>query len=183
MRIHWSVATAALAAAVIHLPLLEAQQSTAVEIGVRVRVTTDAAHSTPSGTVVGLTRDSLVIAPPNAEFTMGFRRADITRLEISVGRRRNTLKGMWTGALVGAGAGVAVGYLSGDDDCGGRLCMFGAAEENAGLLGIALGAVGMVIGGIVGVNTTSDRWVTASQSWAVTPVVDARGRVGLAFSY
>lgn len=186
MRIHWSVATAALAAAVIHLPLLEAQQSTAVEIGVRVRVTSDAAPSTSSGKVVVLTRDSLEIAPANAEFTIGFRRAEITRLEISSGRRQNKLKGFWIGALVGAGTGAVAGFASGDDSCIPHCTLEDglfkrSAAGKAVELGVMLGLAGGLIGTIVGAFTTSERWVTASS--IVVPIVDARGRVGLAISY
>ena len=183
MRVPLCVAAAVQIAGLFVHPHLQAQQSTSVGIGSRVRLTVDSVGLRRSGKVVALTRDSLMIAPFDEKTTIGFRRDEVSRLEISSGQRRNTLKGLGLGLAIGAGTGALLGFASGDDKCGAQTCFLGDAGFKAAALGIFLGALGGVSGTVKGALTTSDRWVTIAESTAIVPVIDARGRLGLALRY
>lgn len=185
MSVLFRLATAVQVASLVAHPHLQAQQSTAVGIGVRVRVTSASAGSR-SGVVVGLTDDSLVITPSGQKNTIGFRRAEISRLESSAGEHRNGLQGLGIGALIGAGTGALAGFASGDDGCpkerpicGLALSAKGKATIGAVLLGILGGTIGVVAGSL----TTSEHWVIAARASVIAPIVDARGRLGLAIRY
>ena len=110
--------------------------------------------------------------------TLAVARADVTRLEVSTGRRRHTWRGAGIGALVGVTSGAFVGYASGDD---GGWCCF-TAEAKAVMTGVGLGGLGAVIGAVVGSLTRSDRWISVPLGSAeATPRLQVgRGRAGLA---
>lgn len=182
MRVFLRVATAVQVACLFVVPHLEAQLSHPVGPGTRVRVTTASAGSR-SGEVVALTADSVVIAQSATRDTIGFHRAKISRLEISAGERRNTFKGLGLGVLIGAGTGAILGFASGDEKCGEYTCFMGDAGFKAGAFGILLGVAGGVIGTITGALKKSDRWVIAPELHAIAPIIDARGRFGLAIRY
>jgi hypothetical protein len=102
-------------------------------------------------------------------------RSDITGLDVSVERERKVLKGLGVGALVGAGTGVVIGLASGDDE--GTFLAF-TAEEKALVMGIGLGAVGGVVGLIVGALDRNDVWSSTlpiDLDVAVLPVLRAGG--------
>jgi hypothetical protein len=181
-------------------PHLRAQQITSVPIGTRVRITIGRTAPSGSGEVVALTRDSLFIATPGEQTRLGFRRVDISRLEVSSGQHRNTLKGLGIGVLAGAGTGVIAGIASGNDSpcvpppttptgtlgIGLGPCDFNlelTAAQKAGIFGVAFGIVGGAIGSITGALIKSDRWVMVSESTAILPLVDGKGRLGLSIRY
>lgn len=183
----------------VQRPLL-AQQSANAALGPRVRVAAPGAASSTTGEVVAVTSDSLFIETRGGDTRLGFRRADISRLEVSVGQRRNTLKGLGIGALAGAATGIIAGFASGNDSpcvppppspigsvgIGFGPCDFNVrmtAAQKASILGVALGIAGGAIGSVTGALTRSDLWVTVSQSAAVAPFIDGRGRLGLAIGY
>ena len=182
MKVFLRVATAVQVASLFVVPHLQAQLSLPVGPGSRVRVTI-ASEGSRSGEVIALTADSVVIVRSATRDTIGFRRTEISRLEISAGERRNTLKGLGLGVLIGAGTGAILGFASGDDKCGENTCLFGDAEFKAGALGIVLGVAGGVIGTITGALKKSDRRVIAPELHAIAPIIDARGRFGLAIRY
>ena len=73
--------------------------------------------------------------------------------EIAVPREGHFLSGATTGFLTGAGAGVLIGLLSGNDNSG--FLRFTAGEK-AAVLGLSLGIIGTVAGGLVGVSQGMD---------------------------
>ena len=113
------------------------------------------------GRVISLGRDTLAAGfPPNgvaARYPLG----DVTKLEVVNGRRRPVLRGL----ALGAGVGVVVGGLAGalsyspceSTEIFGCLLASQSRSESATIGGAALGAVGLVIGGLQGL-IPRDRW-------------------------
>jgi hypothetical protein len=136
--------------------------------------------------VVGVRADSLFVhvalAPTR---TLAVARADVTRLEVSTGRRRHTGSGAGIGALVGLTAGAVMGYAGGDDR---GWCCF-TARAKAGIYGVGGGALGALIGTVVGFATVSDRWtsVALGSTAKATPrlkfVPSTSGRLAMSVSF
>lgn len=95
-----------------------------------------------------VTGDSLFIVEASGERTdLGAR--DIVRVRTAIPSGAST--GVLVGGLVGAATGAIVGYATGDDSCGGMLCierkplaLFGAM-----ILGIPAAALGGILGAAV----------------------------------
>ena len=105
------------------------------------------------GPVVEMGRDSIVLGQPRRVFTSG----QIARVDVSTGKRRRPVAGLFLGALGGAIVGTVIGITaSGDGNIGGTpASALGAA---AGFLG------GVVVGAPVGLGIGSfkiyNRWET-----------------------
>lgn len=128
---------------------------TPVTAGARVRVAVAPSRARRIATVVSATRDTLAL---RIDGTTRLVPVDsITRLEVSRGTHRNTLKGLLIGTGVGAATGVTIGLASGKDKEG--FIRFSGGEK-ATMAGLALGAVGGVIGTVAGYATVHDDWVS-----------------------
>jgi hypothetical protein len=129
---------------------LPAQAQTGEDLppGSWVRVTTTAPARRFAGSLVRITRDSLLLSKTSRD-TVALPRASVTRLERSAGRRPNYTKG----ALIGGGAGFALGL--GIGAVGNGLAEGGCeTASGCGNLGQSLavgGAVGAGLGAGVGV--------------------------------
>lgn len=165
-----------------------AQEAPVVEAGSRVRITSPALGLRQAvGTVREVADGALVVQFHNPRRAARIEGGDIAAMEVSVGRQRKALRGMGTGALVGGGAGLVLGFMAGDDppECW-LLCY--SAEEKAAMLAVFLGGSGAVIGLITGALIKTDVWSpTAARSTLpadlqVRPVPGREGtaiRVGL----
>jgi hypothetical protein len=160
-----------------------AQTAPSVEEGSRVRITAPSLGLTEAvGIVQEATNEELVVQFEYPRRLATVDRSDITGLDVSVERQRKVLKGLGVGALVGAGSGVLIGLASGDDE--GFLAL--TAEEKAVIMGIGLGAVGGVVGLVVGALDRNDVWSSAlpiDLDVDVVPVLRSGGagvHVGLA---
>jgi len=105
--------------------------------------------------VLGIRNDSLFLQAAPAE-TLAVSLAGVTRLDVSTGRRRFTLRGAGIGSLIGAASGAVIGYASGDDR---GWCCFSAGGK-AVIYGAGLGVTGLAIGAVVGTFHVSDRWTS-----------------------
>jgi hypothetical protein len=146
----------------------------AVAPGERVRV--EAPTLSPGRTtwdVSGIRRDTLLLLPAGA--ARGPRTAvalaDVTRLEVNRGARRNTLIGGAVGLVLGATAGAVYGAdrpgpFSGISGLG---CLFGCTEEQLrevrraqrpapGFYAVLGAAAGLPVGTLVGRFVVGDRW-------------------------
>jgi hypothetical protein len=134
-----------------------------------VRVTAArAALDAVDATVVAITGDTLVIRHADAHYARGrwirdsattaVPLEDLTRLEVSVGRRSNIDRGIRTGLYIGTAAGLLIGVLAatqeGDYVCDGAGCVA------QGTLGGALW--GVIIGAAVGAFSSRDVWREAA---------------------
>jgi len=133
--------------------------------GARVRVRAASLGPTArAARVVSASDETIVVRPDGASgFDVTVPRAEITQLDVSVGRR--TRKGRF--ALVGFGAGTVVGWIAGAATysdpcktepaaCSGFFYETRGGDAFAGaVIGAVLGAVG---GAITGQVWTADRW-------------------------
>jgi hypothetical protein len=163
-------------------------------VGSLVRVTFPAPSANArrprfEGTLVMLERDSLRVFWQTGDSSTTIALADVHRLEVSLGRRRQVLRSIGMGTVIGAGSFALLAAVSHDDSCPSTGCGFlyftrGEAATLAGVMG-ALG--GAVVGGIVGAVRTTERWHTVSRGGtgriAVTPQLGRSNgvRVRIAF--
>lgn len=103
--------------------------------------------------------DSLALRPTmgtGAPLAVAWR--DVTSLDVR--RRRSSgaggLRGAGIGGLVGVLSGVTIGFASGSDDPSTFLAF--SAGEKAAVLGVALGGLGAVVGGVIGLVAPGERW-------------------------
>jgi hypothetical protein len=143
-----------------------AQVAPSAVVGSRVRITAPGLGLTAAGGTIREAEGGWILVQfDNPRRSVRIEREAITEMDVSIERRRNTLKGLGTGTLVGAGAGALLGLASGDDPPGTFLAF--TAGEKAGILGVFFGATGAVIGLISGALIRTDVWQLAS----VTPPV------------
>lgn len=156
--------------------VLAGQSALPLAPGARVRVTTRPAVPGATApvlqrqvaTVVSVTGDSLVLVPSGpAQDTVTLGVSELARLEVSQGRRRNTLKGV----AIGAGAGTAAGAilaLATYRRC--HDCWFDLGPGFTALAGGTVGGIsGMLIGGVIGVATVTERWKHVPVRVALVP--------------
>lgn len=119
----------------------------------RIRVKQGPGSGWLTGTLLRSSADSLYLMSDRREVAVA--RDHVTRLDISRGRKSNTLRGIKYGAIVGAGMGtaLAVGCLAEGDECWDDLPA--AAFPLAVVLTTGLGGV---VGAGLGTLMTTDRW-------------------------
>lgn len=144
------------AAGIAHQSLVE---------GTRVRVSTAHRRDPITGVVVSHSADTLVVRSDRDLATMALPSAQISRVDISRGRRTQKLRGATIGFLGGAGIGALVGYATYEPSCGseGFICLDFGPEFDAAVAGSLLGALGAVAGTLVG-NREREHWKPFSGS-------------------
>lgn len=135
-------------------------QESVLDVGTRVRVVAPPFTGGPMiGSVVAVGDSSIALATPGGSRGgehLVIPREAIERLEISLGTRPNTVKGLEFGALGGVllGAGAMGLACSGDEACG-----EGSSAAERAVLGAVIGAAaGAVVGGVVGTLVRTERW-------------------------
>lgn len=159
-----AVVPAASPAQLTGAPAASSAQSTAsapshlVE-GTRVRVSTVHRRDPITGVVVSHSADSLVMRSDKDSATMTLPTAQVSRVDISRGRRTQKLKGATIGFLSGAGIGALVGYATYEPSCGseGWICFDFGPEFEAAAAASLFGLVGAITGTLVG-NREREQW-------------------------
>lgn len=106
-----------------------------------------------TGVLDAMTSDSVTVSwDSGLRSTLSLTR--ISRLEESHGRQRYVRRGIGLGLLGGAIAGATWGAIAYEKDA---FLDFGAGPDMLGR-GFALGAVGAVVGGIIGAQGRWERW-------------------------
>ena len=142
---------ATLAAAASAQEQTKAPLTSILVVGSRVRLVSTAVQARPQGLVVALDESTLTLAT-DAGTPLKLPTSSITALETSLGRKRNTLKGLGIGVVSGLLLGLA--FSVDPNDCGyysSHFCSRGEAVAG-GALGFA--ALGAGVGALV----KSDRW-------------------------
>ncbi|MBD3332418.1 hypothetical protein GF356_06180 [candidate division GN15 bacterium] len=109
-----------------------------------------------SGELVAYDTDSLTLASPL--FESGVHRheiANVTRMYVSVGKKRATWKGLKSGALVGASLGLLIGCAP--DAVGDTTLLFHDRAHPLEVIAVST-AIGAAIGTLIGSFMTVDRW-------------------------
>jgi hypothetical protein len=170
-----------IATALVSTVLLVSTAAPAVaqNAGARVRLAI-AGGDAEYGRLVALTPDSVRIAD-SAGVERSYARGELTRLELSLGRRHRVGRAIGRGALVGTGLGLLFGLIASGENSG-----YGSPCDGASCipLGAAGGAMwGVMIGAIVGGLSGSEAWQPLGGA-ALRPRIDAAsGRVGLAIRF
>ena len=141
------------------------------DAGSRVRITAPVfGNKKQVGTVVSVTRDTLVLRQGAATSTRSLATSDITALEVANGTYTRKAKGALWGLLIGAGAGAAIGYVSYKEPKCSDPSIFGCnfsilgpdSKGSNAVFGAITGAIlGPIAGALWGMRHT-DRWVPAT---------------------
>jgi hypothetical protein len=144
-----------------------------VDAGSRVRIAAPVfGKNRQVGTVVSVTRDTLVLRHGSATAYRSLATSDITALEVSNGTYTRKAKGALWGLLIGAGSGAVIGYATYKEPKCNDAGMFGCGfdilgpdskQSNAVIGAILGGMVGPIAGALWGMRHT-DRWVPATVS-------------------
>lgn len=170
------------------VPAALASQESLVPVGTRVRLTTSARERV-EGTVTAWRGDTLVLRPKKGLLTT-VPIGDVSDLLVVRGRRPDPWGGAVKGMMAGGGTGLVIlAALCGEQDIdpgpgegGPDSCSWsdvGFLLMGTGALTVAGGAVGLVVGTIVG----TDRWRPVdlpSARLSLRPL--SGGAVGLGFS-
>lgn len=107
------------------------------------------------GTAVSLGADTVQIVLDGSKDTVKVLTAGLDRIERSMSRRSNLVRGILFGSLVGAAVGGAAGYALGSSNTGDE----GSIAPYMIPAGIGAGALlGGVMGGIWGARSHRERW-------------------------
>ncbi len=131
------------------------QEIPAVTPGARVRAwISQPADQKFVGTLLEIRGDTLFLQGEGRADTTRILRTALTRLDISAGQMRHTGTGAAAGFLIGGAGGALAGFLIAN----GQNCDGGCGGLGALLFGAIGAGSGLLIGTVVGGNTTSDRW-------------------------
>ena len=136
-----------------------------VDAGSRVRIAAPVFGAEKRvGTVVSLTRDTLVLRTGASTAFLPVATSEITALEVSSGTHTRKAKGALWGLLVGAGSGAILGYsLYKEPKCRndgfGCIILIGpdSKASNAAFSAVGGGLVGVLVGTLLGMRAT-DTW-------------------------
>jgi hypothetical protein len=142
---------ALLVAGFIFPQVLSAQ---AIMPGARVRFT-HPGEGTRTGTMVTLTADTLEVRLAGQSEASHVPLAQVTRLDVSLGKQRRRMRFAGIGFIAGGVAGAALGAAEGSSCTGEFLCP--GAGGGAALGAVFFGSVGGIIGLIAGA-VPSERW-------------------------
>ena len=137
-----------------------------VDTGSRVRIAAPVfGPKKQVGTVVSLTRDTLVLRQGASTSLQSVAKSDITALEVSSGNHTHKAKGALWGLLIGAGGGAILGYAfykapTCQSQVFGCITLFGPDSKgsNAAFSAVAGGVFGILAGTLFGMRAT-ETWV------------------------
>jgi len=149
-----------------------AQEIPSVAEGDRVRIKTSSSSVSNLlvGNIVSLSPNMLVLKSNKQDIPLMIPLTSVTRLEVSGGKKWNTLRGAGYGLLVGASLGGIIGFAAGEDCPAPRsrsrepYGFYGGIDlcfPRGGMAvaeGITFGVVGGVFGAFIGSLTLTDRW-------------------------
>lgn len=175
-RITVAIAIAILLASIVAFGA-SAQDSGGAPVRVRVSLKGNNSDRSRVGTLIARNDSVVVVRLENGNDMLVIPRDNVREIEVSSGRSSRGTSAM-RGLLIGAGAGVALGLITGED-CSkpnAPIVCIGRAD-GALIAGAALGAVGGLIGLAVGGH---ERWSKLSPD--VHLGMNTPGGAGLAFS-
>jgi hypothetical protein len=134
----------------------------ALGAGIRVRAWRADSSAVPvMGTVAGGPRDTLVLEQGTAGPRVAIPLTQVRRMDFQRGWRNRAGPGIVLGAVTGVVAGGLIGRQWGEKDCAAVVGPCIDRGTTGILAAVAFGAVGTVVGGMVGRAIKLDRWVPA----------------------
>jgi len=174
-----------LAALPLLIPLqsITAQQAPSIETGSRIRVTAPTVGADKlAGVCVEVDATRLRVQAEEQVSPLTISLADVTRLEVSQGRKSNALKGLGFGALIGGSIGAVLGLLASTGESYENPCEGNAPACAAGGAA-AFGVTGALVGLGIGALTKSERWEEVPLDRLRVNIVPQRdGRLALGLS-
>ena len=177
-----------LAALPLLIPLqsITAQQAPPIETGSRIRVTAPTVGADKlAGVCVEADATRIRVQVDDQAAPMTISLTDVTRLEVSQGRKSNALKGLLIGSIVGVSTGAILGLAaslteSSENPCEGNApaCAAGGAA--------AFGVTGALVGLGIGALTKSERWEDVPLDRLrvnIVPLRDGRFALGLSVAF
>jgi hypothetical protein len=168
MRFISTLCAVALMTPVVGVSQVSPPEELRVDTGSRVRIAAPVfGPKKQVGTVVSLTRDTLVLRQGSSMATRSVATSDITALEVANGKHSRKAKGALWGTLLGAGAGAILGYTLYKEPSCSNPNGFGcinftvgptSAGSNAAFSAVGGGILGALIGTLFGSRDT-DSWV------------------------
>jgi len=150
-----------------------AGESAVVEVGSRVRVTSNSTAPVSVGTVAAVEDDALVLRRAGEASTLRIPIGDLRRLEVSSGRRSQAGRGAMIGTAIGAMPGLLLSFGDYSEDVHGD----GPSPVAVAAIGAAGGAA---VGAAIGWAVKTERWVPAELKDATVTVAPIRGGVACA---
>ena len=154
-------------------PLADAlTQQLPLEAGQRVRVTVPSLDVSKQETrFERLNGDTLVVS--SASYAL----SDVTRLEVSRGRRSMAGKGTLFGFVGGAAVGAVIGYSMGDAE---GFCVFACTAGQKAAWGAGIGGGAGAVGGLlIGALIKTDKWERIPVDRVAVSVVPQRDGFGI----
>ncbi len=176
-----SILSLAVLPLLVPLQNITAQQAPPIETGSRIRVTAPAlGFDKLVGTSVEADATRIRVQVDDQAAPMTISLTDVTRLEVSQGRKSNAVKGLLIGSIVGVPIGGLVAMQfdeEGGDPGPGEYFLFGAVVGGA-----AFGAIGAGIGALV----KTERWDDVPLDRLrvnIVPLRDGRFALGLSVEF
>jgi hypothetical protein len=143
-----------------------------VTVGTRVRLVSSAIAGQPRGLVTAIDDSSLTLAGDTGPVKVPL--SSITKLEASLGKRRNTLRGL----AFGAASGMLISFLYPVDSelCSGYNDYFCSRGQALGFGAVTFGLIGTAIGAL----TKTERWGAVSLN---TAPPGSGGQLGAAVAF
>jgi len=178
-----SILSLAVVPLLIPLQYTAAQQVPPIETGSRIRVTAPALGIDKLvGTSVEADATRIRVQADDQASPMTISLADMTRLEVSQGRKSNALKGLGVGALIGAPIGAVLGYLASPEQSSGEAVCTGSTVSCVAVGAAAVGVTGALVGLGIGALAKSERWEEVPLDRLrvnIVPLRDGRFALGL----
>ena len=131
----------------------------------RVRVMAVGTNRWVIGKLLAPPRDTVTLLEGDSGETKALATASLARFEVSRGRRKQTGRGAWIGAVTGGVISALLGAVT-YEECSGFCVAPDPGRGGTALLGGLLGGVfGLGVGALVGTAFTGDRWTPVPQPW------------------
>jgi hypothetical protein len=171
----------------VPLAALSAQEQPPVEAGSRIRVTAPTVGADELvGMCVEVDATRLRVQAEEQASPLTISLTDVTRLEVSQGRKSNALAGLGIGFLGGAAIGAVLGSAAGREEGGPETLCTGDKTEcavfGAAVGGVAFGAIGAGIGALA----KTERWEEVPLDRlrvSIVPLRDGRFALGLSVRF
>jgi hypothetical protein len=144
------------------------------KVGDRIRITSSKAsyvrgydytkqkNITTIGNIISIQADTVVVLSENEKEYNSILYSDILKLEISTGKKSNTVTYALGGLLGGAALGGLIGYFGYSPESG-KEDLLGTSKSESALNGAKiLGLTGFLIGFVSGMLTSHEKWIDAT---------------------